>query len=44
MEKFTRITAVAAPLLRINIDTDAIVAAADAITAGRPIRLAAAGA
>jgi hypothetical protein len=25
MEKFTRLTAIAAPLLRINIDTDAII-------------------
>ncbi len=35
MEKFTRITAVAAPLLRINIDTDAIIPSREMKTVGK---------
>lgn len=35
MEKFTRITAIAAPLLRINIDTDAIIPSREMKTVGK---------
>ncbi|GIK33611.1 MAG: 3-isopropylmalate dehydratase small subunit [Gammaproteobacteria bacterium] len=35
MEKFTRITAVAAPLLRINVDTDAIIPSREMKTVGK---------
>lgn len=35
MEKFTRITAIAAPLLRINIDTDAIIPSREMRTVGK---------